>query len=235
MSLSILAVAALVVALAGFAQGVAGIGFALIVAPVIGYVRPDLMPATLLVLMIPLNLFVAAREWPEIDRRGASWVTVGRLAGTFGGIAVLATIPPSSLHLLIGAAIILAVLASVTSPVFVPGHKAFLTAGVVAGVAETATGVGGPPLALVYQHHEPKQIRATIAICFLIGEVVSLASLLAVGRVNVAELRFAVALMPAVALGVLASRHAHGWLSARLARQIVLGFALVSGVILLAH
>ena len=160
-------------------KGATGIGFALIVAPVIGYLRPDLMPAVLLMLMVPMNCYVAWRDWRSIDRFGAGWVTSGRLLGTFGGLAVLALLPATALNQTIGVCIILAVIASLRAPVFAPGHKAYIAAGLVTGVTETATGVGGPPLALVYQHHQPHVLRPTIALCFLAGELLSLGFLAA--------------------------------------------------------
>ncbi len=232
MTTTLFAAVACVVAAAGFAQGATGIGFALIVAPVIGYLRPALMPAVLLMLMIPMNCYVAWREWPAIDRFGAGWVTSGRLLGTFGGVAVLAALPATALNQMIGACIVLAVIASLKAPVFSPGHKAYIAAGLVTGVTETATGVGGPPLALVYQHHQPHVLRPTIAICFLVGEILSLGILAATGRVNAEQFEFALVLVPAIAVGIAASRAAHGRIDARILRSIVLAFAFVSGVIL---
>jgi hypothetical protein len=42
------------------------------------------------------------------------------------------------------------------------------------GVTEAATGIGGPPLALVYQHQPMAVMRFTAALCFLVGEAVLL-------------------------------------------------------------
>lgn len=233
MTLTTLIVMAGVVALAGFAQGAAGIGFALITAPVLGFLRPDLMPTTLLMLMIPLNFYVAWREWRGIDRIGAGWVTLGRIVGTFGGIWILAVLPQSALNVLIGGSTVLAAIVSMAAPVFAPGHKTFIAAGLVTGVTETATGVGGPPLALVYQHHQPQVLRATIATCFLAGEILSVIFLAAAGKVTSDQTEAALIFLPAIALGLAVSHHVHRKLDAKLLRKIVLTFALVSGAVLL--
>lgn len=232
MTLATFLVLAVTVACAGFAQGAAGIGFALIAAPVLGYLRPDLMPVALLILMVPLNFYVAWRERGAIDLSGAGWVTAGRVLGTFGGVWVLAALPVSALSLLIGWSTIAAVLVSFAAPAFAPGRGAFATAGLVTGVTETATGVGGPPLALVYQHHAPQTVRSTIAICFLVGEVVSLAVLAVSGLLTVEQATFAAGLFPALAVGAFASRAIHGAIDARRLRLVVLVFALLSGVVL---
>ena len=44
------------VVVAGFVQGSTGVGFALIVAPVIGLLAPALLPGALLLVMLPLNV-----------------------------------------------------------------------------------------------------------------------------------------------------------------------------------
>jgi hypothetical protein len=49
-------------------------------------------------------------------------------------------------------------------------RNSYVVAGIVTGLTETSTGIGGPPLALLYQHQPPPVLRSTIAFCFLIGE-----------------------------------------------------------------
>jgi len=95
--------------------------------------------------MLPLNVYVAWRERAALDRSGAGWITLGRLVGTFGGLWILAAMPASALNLLIGAATILAATATLVLPSFRAGRQSFIAAGLVTGVTETATGIGGPP------------------------------------------------------------------------------------------
>ncbi|WP_326708348.1 sulfite exporter TauE/SafE family protein [Streptomyces sp. NBC_01474] len=233
MSTQILAVLAVTVALAAFVQGSSGLGFALIVAPVAGILDPGLVPVFVLASMIPLNLYVAWRERSSLDLRGAGWITGARLAATPAGLAVLWLIPERSLGLFVGGATVLAAVASLTVPAFTPGRAAYVGAGAVTGLTETATGVGGPPLALVYQHRPPAELRSTVAACFLIGEVASLALLFATGKAEVTELGEAVALLPAIAAGAWLSRLVHHRLDPRRMRLFVLVFALVSGLVLM--
>ncbi|MFB6679392.1 TSUP family transporter [Streptomyces sp. NPDC057684] len=233
MSTQILAVLAVTVAIAAFVQGSSGLGFALIVAPVAGILDPGLVPVFVLASMIPLNLYVAWRERSSLDLRGAGWITGARLAATPAGLAVLWLIPERGLGLFVGGATVLAAVASLTVPAFTPGRAAYVGAGAVTGLTETATGVGGPPLALVYQHRPPAELRSTVAACFLIGEVASLALLFATGKAEVAELGEAVALLPAIAAGAWLSRLVHHRLDARRMRLFVLVFALVSGLVLM--
>jgi uncharacterized membrane protein YfcA len=229
------AIMALTVLVGAFVQGSTGLGFALISGPVIGMIEPQLLPVFLLIQMIPLNGYVTWRERRALDVPGTTWVSLGRFAGTFGGLWILFLVTDRQLSLLIGISTVLAVLMTLLAPSFQPGRGAFLTAGLVTGVTETSTGVGGPPLALVYQHRPAPVLRSSVAACFLVGEVISLAILAVSDKITSDQVRSAVLLLPAVIVGALLSRLVHQRLNGRLMRYLVLGFALVSGVVITAQ
>ncbi|GHB80024.1 permease [Streptomyces xanthochromogenes] len=228
-----LVILAVTVGIAAFVQGGSGLGFALIVAPVAGIIDPSLLPVFVLASMIPLNLYITWRERGSLDLRGARWIGAARLAATPGGLALLWLIPDRNIGLFVGVSTVLAALVSLAAPAFAPGRAAYVGAGVVTGLTETATGVGGPPLALVYQHRPPAELRSTVAACFLVGEVASLVLLFATGQGHVADLGWAAALLPAIAAGAWLSRVVHQRIDARRMRLFVLVFALVSGTVLI--
>lgn len=233
MSITALAILSLTVIAGGFVQGMSGIGFALIFAPVAGLIDSEMLPVTLLVLMLPLNAFVFWRERSAVDWHGFRWIAVARIASTPLGLLVLSVVPKSGLGLLIGAATVLAAIVSLITPDFHPSRGAFLGAGVATGLSETATGVGGPPLALVYQHAPAPQLRSTVAASFFLGEVVSLALLLARGVGSGSTVLDAVWLVPALVVGLLLSSRVHHRIDSKRLRLLVLVFALVSGVVLM--
>jgi uncharacterized membrane protein YfcA len=162
----------LAVAAGGVLQGSTGVGFALVVSPVLALFAPSLLPGCVLILMLPLNAYVAWRERRAIDRSGAAWITAGRCAGGVGGLVVLALLPGNALRLFVGVATILTALGSLLSGSFTLGPSIFIGAGVITGITETATGIGGPPMALVYQHQPGPVLRATLAVCLLFGVLV---------------------------------------------------------------
>ncbi len=74
MSSSIFIGLAVVIAFAAFVQGAIGVGFALIVGPVLALTYPELLPGGLLLLMPPLNAFAAwrsVRRWTGMARAGS--------------------------------------------------------------------------------------------------------------------------------------------------------------------
>jgi uncharacterized membrane protein YfcA len=235
MTWSTLAWVSAMVVIASFIQGSTGVGFALLVAPVLGILAPTMLPVAVLVLMLPLNFYIAFRERAALDFRSGGWITAGRMVGTFGGLWVLAVLSASHLNLLIGISTIAAAVATLAMPVFKPSASVFVAAGLITGVTETATGIGGPPLALVYQHHPVAVMRSTIALCFLIGELFSLAFLWHAGRIGSEQLLGAAQLAPALVIGAVLSRLVHKRVNSRGLRIFVMSFSIVSGLVLLVR
>lgn len=235
MTSGIFVLLAATVAIAAFVQGTAGMGFALLVAPVIGLVAPGLLPVSLLILMLPLNFYVTWRERGHLHLQGAGWITAGRTVGAVFGIWIITVISQGHLSLLIGSSTVLAAAVTLCAPSFLPGRLSFLAAGVVTGVTETATGIGGPPLALVFQHHNAPILRSTIALCFALGEIISLAMFFALGRIHSGLVTPALALVPFVMIGAHLSQHSRRFLDGKKLRLFVIAFAILSGTLLVVQ
>lgn len=224
------ALLALTILLAAFAQGSTGMGFAMISAPVISMIDAALIPVMLLVLMIPLNGYISWREHGNLDWRGVKWISVGRFAGTFLGVWILLAVNLQQLAMLIGWATVIAAAIALLAPAFDPNRPGLAGVGLITGIIETATGIGGPPLALAYQHKRGPVLRSTVATCFLIGEIISLIVLALGGKVDLHTLAVTAGLLPFLALGSFASRFVHHRIDGPLLRYTVLGFAIVSGI-----
>lgn len=221
------------VAFAAFVQGAVGIGFALLMAPILALVDAQYLPVTLLILMLPLNFMVAWRERDSIDLTGVKWITAGRFVGTFFGMAVLLALSTQQLEIAVGLLTVLAALIALIAPPFSPDRAASAGAGVFTGITETATGIGGPPLALLYQHAPAPVLRSTVAVCFLVGEVISLLMLAISGNVHREQLVVAGLLLPAVIAGSALSRAVHTRINGPAVRIAVLSFSILSGLYLI--
>jgi uncharacterized membrane protein YfcA len=222
-----------IVAIGAFVQGSVGFGINLIVVPVIALLVPDAIPGAVVLLSLPLTVTMVVREHHHIDRRGVAWVMAGRLPGAVVGAAVVVLVATDVLTAIVGAAILVAVALSIARihPSVTPATAA--AAGLAAGVMGTAAGVDGPPLALLYQHHPGEAIRATLAACFVLGTVMSAAALAIAGEIRVEQLLFTLELLPALAVGLLASTWGAHHLRDRSVRPVVLTFAAVAGTLAL--
>lgn len=233
MTLTAFIIIGLTVLVCAFVQGATGMGFAMIAAPVVTLLDPTLIPVAILLLMIPLNGYIGFRERTAIDWRGVRWVSLGRFAGTFLGLWILFIVNLQQLSSLIGWSTVLAAAVALVAPAFDPNRTGLVVVGLITGITETSTGVGGPPLALAFQHKAAPVLRSTVALCFLVGEVISVVVLAVSGRFTLGTLLATAALLPFLAVGSWASRFVHHRLDGPLLRYIVLGFAVVSGVVVI--
>ena len=220
-----------IVFIGAFVQGSTGMGFALITVPVFAIVEPSLIPVVVLFLMLPLNAYVMVRERHAIHWFGAKWITLGRFLGTFAGLWILTVISGRPLELFIGISTVAAALLALAAPEFTAGKHTFNLVGLVTGITETSTGIGGPPLALVYQHASGPTLRATVALCFLVGEIISLVVLGISGVIDQEMLRQTATLMLPLLLGAWLSRFVHHRLDGPIVRILVLAFSIVSGLV----
>ncbi|HKT57245.1 MAG TPA: sulfite exporter TauE/SafE family protein [Microbacterium sp.] len=235
MTVAAFVIIGITVLVCGFIQGATGMGFAMVAAPVVSLLDPSLLPAAILLLMIPLNAYVAGRERHAIDWRGVKWISVGRFVGTFIGLWILLIVNLQQLELLIGWSTVIAAAVALVVPAFDPNRIGLVVVGLITGITETSTGVGGPPLALAYQHKPGPILRSTVATCFLVGEVISVIVLAVSGKFTLTTLIATAALLPFLAVGSFASRYVHHRLDGPLLRYIVLGFAVISGIVVIVQ
>jgi len=228
--------AVLVVVTVGAAvQGSVGFGANLLAAPVLAAIEPEALPTTLMVLILPLAVAMVRREHEGVDRGAVGWLMAGRVPGTVVGSLVVAAITADTLSVLAGAAVLVAVLTSVVAPRVPVTPATCVAAGVASGAMGTATSIGGPPLALLYQHQEGPVLRATLAATFALGTVLSLVGLALAGAVDPWQVALAGALLPGTLVGIgvssrLAPRLDGAWL-----RPAVLAFAAVTATVVLVR
>jgi uncharacterized membrane protein YfcA len=197
-----LLVAGAAVAVGSFVQGSVGFGLGLLGAPVLALVDPRLVPGPLLVAATLLACVLLWRERHDVDLAGLRWALVGRVPGTVAGAAALSLLPGRRLSLGFALLVLLAVVLSLLDLHVAPTPHTLFTAGAVSGFMGTASGIGGPPMALVYQRAPGARLRATMAGYFVVGSVLSVAGLAAFGRFGAEEARLSTVLLPFVLVGL---------------------------------
>ena len=108
-------------------------------------------------------------------------------------------------------------------------------AGFVSGFMATATGVGGPPIALTYQHADPPTMRATISTFFAVGALMSLAALTVAGQVSSRQVELSLLVLPSTAFGMLVAARYRDRLDPAVVRPAVLAICTFSAVSLLVE
>ncbi|MET9629955.1 sulfite exporter TauE/SafE family protein [Lentzea sp. NPDC006480] len=200
-----IAAAGLVVALGGLLQGLIGFGLALVAVPLIALLDPSLLPVPVLMVATAHASMSLAREFSHVDWRGVGWAMLGRLPGTVVGILIVDALDPKGFGLVVGGSVLACVLLSVTTWRPQPEPKSLITAGFASGSFGTATAVGGPMVALLYQNQAGPQVRATLAAFFVLGSGASVIGLLAAGQVTAHQLWTGLTLIPFLIAGFLLS------------------------------
>ncbi len=100
------------------------------------------------------------------------------------GVLFLALFSDEAVAVAVAVMVLFAVLLSL-APLELPVRRSTLSlAGVVSGLAGTATSIGGPPVALLYQHRTPQMIRSTLAVVFTVGAAMSLVGIWLSGHLD---------------------------------------------------
>jgi uncharacterized protein len=214
---------------AALVQGSIGFGLNLLSAPVIAILNPHALPATLVLLALPLSATTSWRERHAIDSRPLRWMLLGALPGTVVGLVIVRLVSGDALAVVVGAiALVGVVLSIVTPPIRIDARSASV-AGLVSQSFGTAASVGGPPVALLYQHHGGPVIRSTLGAYFALTGVLSIAGLAAIGKVAGWQIVLALALVPAMAAGFWLSRHLHGHVDRGWMRPAILVLSALAG------
>jgi uncharacterized membrane protein YfcA len=225
----------LVVMVGAYVQAVVGLGIGLLSAPVIALIDPSLVPELplwLALLISGLNLF---DEHEHVDWRSTAWSLPARLPGTFVGAWLVVEFTEQQIGVVLAVMVLLAVAISVRT-VEVPLNPATLaTAGFVAGATGTATSIGGPPIALLYQRGHPQVVRATLSVFFFVGVIMSLVGLAISGALDREPSLLALVLAPGVLVGFVAGRRTRGRVDRDVFRTGVLAVCTASAVVLLVR
>ncbi len=201
-------------------QGAVGFGLGLVSVPVLLQIDPRLVPGPMVLASMLMLLLTIWRDRDGIQLAGVGWSVVGRLPGTVLGALAIGSISASQMSGSIGVIVLLAVAISIWGPRLRPTPYTLTGAGLLSGFMGTVSSIGGPPIAMVYQHESGPRLRGTLATFFLIGSVMTLVALYFVGRFGVPELLGAAVLMPGIFIGFL--------LSSRIAPLIDRGFTRVA-------
>ncbi len=229
------AVIAAAVLLGSVVQSAVGLGVGLVAAPVTALLEPALMPGALLMVAALMPCLTLVFDHHDIDWSGLLWSLPARLPGTVVGVWVVTTLTARELGIAIGV-VVLAAVAVTWRAVTVPVNRATLSAaGFASGITGTATSIGGPPIAIVYQHRPAREIRTTMAVYFLVGALLSLVALLVSGDLDRDQAVAAVELLPFLAVGAVLGVVARRSIPAHVVRPAVLLVSSASALVLLGR
>lgn len=219
-----------VMAASAILQGAVGFGLGLLAIPFLIYLDVRFVPGPLLVAALTLHMLVLRRDRSGVDSSGLAMLLSGRLLGTIPAALLLAALPLDSMKVLLAGVVLAGALMALLHPGGPPTRPVLFAAGAASGFMATTAGLGGPPVALVYQRESGLRLRGTLAAYFIIGTIVSLFALAWAGRFAHEEIRLSFYLVPGTVLGFLLSRHAAAHLDRGYTRTAVLTVSILAAV-----
>ncbi len=229
-----LVVAAAVVA-ASCLQASIGFGMGMLAAPVVAMVDPTLIPGTLIMWAILVTLLVTVRERKHVDLTGTGWALLGRVPGTVAGALLVAMLPPRGLALMLAGVVLVGVALTSFGWAPQPHRSNLVAAGAASGLLGTATSIGGPPMALVWQRNTGAALRGTMSGFFLVGSTFSLLMLAVTGSVDQRTLLTFVLLLPAPVAGYVLSRYVNRFLDPRRLRRTAITVSVCGALVLVGQ
>jgi hypothetical protein len=228
-----LAAAAAVIAIGAVLQAATGMGTGILIVPLLALIDLNLVPGPAVMASMALSLPMAWRGRRHIAYDDLKPLMAGLLGGCSVGALGLASIPAERVGIAFALVILLTV--AVTSMgVRLPfNRRSLVSVGVIAGVMGASSGVGAPPIALLYQHREGPELRPTLAFVYAASSVIIVVFLAAVGRFGQRETGLALLLVPGYIVGYLIAGPLAKILDRGYSRVAVLLLSTVSALALL--
>ncbi|MEM8618891.1 MAG: sulfite exporter TauE/SafE family protein [Actinomycetota bacterium] len=216
-------------------QATLGIGLGMLAAPILALIDPSFVPVVIVISVLPVSVAVAVADRAHVETKGIGMALLGRVPGVAVGAFLVAHISDSVLSILVAAAVLAGVAASITTRRFQPTPSALFGAGFGSGITGTAVGIGGPPMALTYQHDDPARMRSSLSAFFAVGTVLSIVALTVADQIGRHELELTALVFPAVMLGWWTARLLQHRVPTEAIRPIVLALCTFSAVALLVQ
>lgn len=226
----------LIVAVASAVSGLTGFGLAVVGVPMLLVVYD---PATVVVLIASISLFINAvivqDSWREVELRAVLMLLPWAALGVFLGTEVLTRVNAEYIRLSVGLIVIVSAILLLRE-VSLPGAGGIwgtVLAGTASGALSTSTGIGGPPIVLLFAARDLPKIRFRVsnAAYFFFLSIVALATLLARDIAQPSHFWIAAALIPASFVGKMLGTALVKRLSNDGFRKITLGVVMLTGTL----
>lgn len=229
----ILLLVSLVVIFAAAVQAALGMGYGLMAAPILMLIEPAYVPAPTILVGMMTSALGSYRERQHIQWREVLTASGGRITGVLLALLILASVVSTAeFKLAFGVLVAAAVALTAIGWRLRQSAASLISMGILSGCMGTITGVGAPPMAIVYQDRPSVIARPTLAAFFFIGCATSAIGLAFIGWLGWRELLLALTMAPALLVGTWIGRQISNAADQRY-RPLLLGLAGMASVILI--
>lgn len=227
------AIALAAVLVGAIVQGTTGFGLGIVSVPILALVDPAFVPVPIQVVSLAISLPAIVRERSALDIRGAALVLLGRIPGALVGVIALGLMTETTVGIVVGVTVLLGV-AAMTFGWSIPiTNTSQILTGIASGSMALTTGIGGPPVGMLYRDKDAPSLRSTLAAIFTFGLLLNLTTLALSGNLTRSDLAISGVLMVPVAIGFVLSGPLTRRVPAGLLRNSVLVLSAASAITLL--
>jgi uncharacterized membrane protein YfcA len=217
-------------------QSAVGIGFG-IPACFLIILEPTMVPSCIVLMGTFLAFSNAFLSFKDIIKDDLIYSFSGRVVGTFISVPLISlTIGTKSYLIIFGLLLLITVFLSAKKWSIAATKKNVTIAGLCSGFMGTLTGVGGPPMAIVYQNSDSKNVVATLNMFFGIGALFSVLVLTYIDLINFREIMRCLLLAPGIITGIILGRQkiVKDYVSINL-KKLILIICFISAIIVLVQ
>jgi len=187
-------------------QSAIGIGFGLPACFLVMF-EPSMVPSCIVLMGTFLAFSNAFLSLKDVVKMDLAYSLSGRVVGSLISIPIISlTIGTKSYLIFFGVLLLIIVFLSAKKWNVVANKKNITIAGACSGFMGTLIGIGGPPMAIVYQNSSAKNVVATLNMFFGIGALFSVFLLIYIDLINFREVMRCLFLAPAVIIGIMLGR-----------------------------
>lgn len=182
-------------------QASVGYGFGLVTVPMLLLLDKNFAPVPTIFASQFLMLMIAHRNRFALDGHSMKPLLIGLVVGAPLGAFIALHIDHELLVYCVAVLVAAGLLISILRARIRVTPVSQFFAGTAANVLGTITGIGGVPMALLYQHESAGRIRAVLATTFFIGGALSLTALAVTSQVSGYLLMLGCYLIPGILVG----------------------------------
>ena len=188
------------------AQSAIGLGFG-IPACFLVLLEPSMVPSCIILMGTFLAFSNALLSLKDIIKVDLIYAYFGRLIGSFMAMPLIfLTLGTNNYLIIFGILLLVATYMSIKKWNIVANKKNITIAGTISGLMGTLTGIGGPPMALVYQNSSARKVVATLNMFFGVGALFSVILFVYYDLINLPEVMKSIYLSPALIIGTYIGR-----------------------------
>ena len=192
--------------LGAITQSAIGIGFG-IPAGILVLLEPSMVPSCIILMGSFLALSNAMLSYKDIIKVDLIYSYSGRVIGSILAMPLIFLTLGTDYYLIIfGVLLLIATYLSAKKWDIVATKKNITIAGTASGLMGTLTGIGGPPMAIVYQNSSAPKVVATLNMFFGIGALFSVLLFVYFDLINLPEVMKSIYLVPGLVVGTYIGR-----------------------------